>query len=50
MHLWVHGATPGTGRRRATDTRDMVSRLHDHGFSEPIETVGKLASVGIGSE
>jgi arylsulfatase len=43
MHLWVHG----DGTR---DTREREPQMHQYGFTEPIETVGKLASVVVGSE
>ncbi|MGH8979950.1 MAG: sulfatase-like hydrolase/transferase, partial [Acidimicrobiales bacterium] len=49
MHLWVHGGrVPGGERTR--DTRDRRDQMVAYGFDEPIETVGKLASVHIESE
>ena len=48
MHLWVHG---GLKRRPQTrDTRERIPQMQAYGFAEPIETVGKLATVKIGSE
>jgi len=44
MHLWVHGG--GSTRH----TRERIDDLEAYGFEQPIETVGKLANVGIGSE
>lgn len=48
MHLWVHGKP--RGRERAHHTRDRADQMAEYGFAEPIETVGKLASVGVRSE
>lgn len=50
MHLWVHGERRPDGTRATTDTRQRAADMKAYGFVEPIETVGKLASVGIGSE
>lgn len=50
MHLWVHGARDSQGRRLVDDARSQASQLQSYGFTEPIETVGKLAAVNIGSE
>lgn len=44
MHLWVHGG----GQTR--DTRERAGQMRGYGFAEPIETVGKLATVSIASE
>lgn len=41
MHLWVHGG----GRTR--HTRERAGELRTYGFDESIETVGKLANVGV---
>jgi arylsulfatase len=49
MHLWVHGGTRDDGRR-THDTRERIDQMRAYGFDEPIETVGKLASVAIKSE
>ena len=48
MHLWVHGPSGSGGRTR--DTRERIEQMRTYGFDEPIETVGKLASVAIKSE
>ncbi|MGH9046358.1 MAG: sulfatase family protein, partial [Acidimicrobiales bacterium] len=48
MHLWIHGRRRGGAGTR--DTRDRIEQMNGYGFIEPIETVGKLATVGIGSE
>jgi arylsulfatase len=48
MHLWVHG-----GRKLGQltrDTRERTPQMQAYGFAEPIETVGKLATVKIASE
>ena len=50
MHLWVHGARDSAGRRIVDDARAQQGQMQAYGFSEPIETVGKLASVIIGTE
>lgn len=50
MHLWLHGRRGSDRSSYTGDTRERVERLHDHGFVETIETVGKLATVGIASE
>lgn len=47
MHLWVHGAKREDAARH---THDRAEQMRSYGFDEPIETVGKLASVGIRSE
>lgn len=44
MHLWVHGGG------HVTHTSQRRDQLRAYGFDEPIETVGKLASVSIRSE
>lgn len=49
MHLWVHGPS-GNGGRPTRDTRERMEQMRTYGFDEPIETVGKLASVVIRSE
>lgn len=49
MHLWVHGGREPNGER-TTDTRTRQKQMIAYGFDEPIETVGKLASVTIGTE
>ncbi len=49
MHLWVHGRR-GPNGRRTKDARDRAGQMHAYGFDEPIETVGKLASVNINTE
>jgi arylsulfatase len=48
MHLWVHGGRQRGPRTR--DTRERIPQMRAYGFAEPIETVGKLATVMIGSE
>ncbi|HZU74307.1 MAG TPA: sulfatase-like hydrolase/transferase [Acidimicrobiales bacterium] len=48
MHLWVHGRHRRGDAR--PDSRDLADKMIGYGFDEPIETVGKLASVAIGSE
>lgn len=50
MHLWVHGERNTDGTRATTDARQRADQMVDYGFAEPIETVGKLATVNIGSE
>lgn len=50
MHLWVHGRRDAQGKPVRTDARDHGDQMRAYGFSEPIETVGKLASVSIGTE
>jgi choline-sulfatase len=55
MHLWVHGGErraggPAAARERARDTRERAGQMRGYGFAEPIETVGKLATVNITSE
>lgn len=50
MHLWIHGQRAADGARVTTDTRQRTSDMIGYGFDEPIETVGKLAQVGIGTE
>ena len=47
MHLWVHGAR--NNPNPATHTNQRAEQMNGYGFDEPIETVGKLASVGIES-
>ncbi len=49
MHLWVHGRRGADGRR-TNDARDRADLMRVYGFDEPIETVGKLASVNINTE
>jgi choline-sulfatase len=49
MHLWVHGRG-GENGSRTNDVRDRIDQMHAYGFAEPLETVGKLATVGIASE
>lgn len=49
MHLWVHGGRQGDGHM-TRDTRERLGQMNAYGFAEPIETVGKLATVVIGSE
>lgn len=49
MHLWRHGGR-GPDGRRTHHTRERLEQMRSYGFVEPIETVGKLACVGIGSE
>lgn len=48
MHLWVHGV--GNNSNPVTNTQDRLDQMIGYGFDEPIETVGKLATVGIKSE
>lgn len=48
MHLWVHGGLKRGPQTR--DTRERIPQMRAYGFAEPIETVGKLATVMIGSE
>ena len=50
MHLWVHGQRDSQGRRVITDARQRSADMIEYGFDEPIETLGKLASVRLGSE
>lgn len=49
MHLWVHGGR-GSDATWTRDTRDRVDQMRRYGFTDPIETVGKLATVAIASE
>ncbi len=49
MHLWVHGGR-APGGQRTRDARDRSEQMVAYGFDEPIETVGKLASVNINTE
>jgi choline-sulfatase len=49
MHLWVHGRGGADGRR-THDVRERIDQMCGYGFNEPIETVGKLATVNIVSE
>jgi arylsulfatase len=49
MHLWVHGRGGANGRR-THDARERIDQMRGYGFNEPIETVGKLATVNIASE
>lgn len=52
MHLWVHGGRRPRpdGSAPARDTRVKADQMRAYGFTEPIETVGKLATGSIGSE
>jgi arylsulfatase len=50
MHLWVHGGGRRAGGQRTRDTRERAGQMRGYGFAEPIETVGKLATVNITSE
>ncbi len=55
MHLWVHGggrraSGPTAAGPRTRDTRQRAGQMRGYGFAEPIETVGKLATVNITSE
>ncbi len=49
MHLWVHGQRGPDGRRTG-DARERAEQMRAYGFAEPIETVGKLASVNINTQ
>jgi arylsulfatase len=49
MHLWVHGRGGADGKR-TLDVRERMDQMRAYGFDEPIETVGKLATVNIASE
>jgi arylsulfatase len=48
MHLWAYGR--GSIGSRTGDVRERIDQMRAYGFAEPIETVGKLASVHVASE
>ena len=49
MHLWVYGRGGANGSR-THDVRERIDQMRGYGFDEPIEIVGKLATVNTASE
>lgn len=50
MHLWSHAPFTRLGGEPPAHTRERRGQLEAYGFAESIETVGKHASLRIGSE